>query len=83
MEREKLSFEEAFAQLEKVISALEEGSLPLEEAIALFERGTKLANQCSTKLDEAELKVKKLLPLLEGGYEARDVDRQPGGNFLL
>ena len=83
MKREELSFEEAFRQLEEVISALEEGNLPLEETIALFEKGTKLAKECSTRLDKAELKVRKLLPLLEGGYEARDVDREAGGNFLL
>ena len=83
MAREELSFEEAFAELEEVINALEEGGLPLEETIALFEKGIKLAQRCQTKLEEAELKVKKLLPLLEGGYEARDVDRQPGGDFLL
>lgn len=83
MEKEELSFEEAFRQLEEVISALEEGGLPLEETIALFERGIKLAQKCGTSLDEAELKVKKLLPLLEGRYETKDVDRQPGGDFLL
>ena len=42
-EIENLSFEAAFAELEEVVRRLEEGNLPLDEAMALFERGTALA----------------------------------------
>lgn len=59
---EELSYEEAFAELESIVNALEgEGSRnPLEEAMALFERGQALVKRCSALLDEAELKVRQL-----------------------
>lgn len=55
-----LSFEEAFAELERTVSRLEEGGLSLEESLRLFERGQELAAYCSRQLDEAELKVKEI-----------------------
>lgn len=59
---EELSYEEAFTELETIVNALEgEGSRnPLEEAMALFERGQALVKRCSDLLDEAELKVRQL-----------------------
>jgi len=63
-----LSFEEAFKELEGIVHRLEEGGLTLDESIALFERGMKLAEHCGQKLDEAELKVSQLVPSDEGGY---------------
>ncbi|MEN9980177.1 MAG: exodeoxyribonuclease VII small subunit, partial [candidate division WOR-3 bacterium] len=43
---EKIDFEQALAELEKIVKQLENGSLPLEQSLALFERGVKLARQC-------------------------------------
>lgn len=57
---EKLSFEEAFAELEKTVHRLEEGDLTLEEAIALYERGMRLAHRCDSALNAAELQVQQL-----------------------
>ena len=68
-EAEKLSFEEAFKELEDTVHRLEGGGLTLDESIALFERGMTLAEHCQQKLDEAELKVSQLVPSGEGGYE--------------
>ena len=59
---EELAFEAAFAQLEEIVGKLEAGDLPLDDALALFEQGQKLAAYCSAKLDEAELKVQRLSP---------------------
>ena len=59
---EKLTFEQAFAELEETVRKLEAGGLALEESLALFERGQALAAHCSTQLDEAELKVRQLTP---------------------
>ena len=58
----KLSFEEAFAELEQAVAKLEQGGLTLEESLALFERGQALAAHCNVQLDEAELKVRELTP---------------------
>ena len=57
---EDLSFEEAFDELETTVQQLESGNLPLEGAIALYERGMGLARRCSQALDAAELRVQQL-----------------------
>jgi exodeoxyribonuclease VII small subunit len=57
---EDLTFEAALAQLEEIVGKLEAGDLPLDEALALFEQGQKLAGVCGAKLDEAQLKVQQL-----------------------
>ena len=56
-----LSYEEAFAELEKIVAALESGEHPLEESMTLFERGQALTKRCSELLDKAELKVQALV----------------------
>ncbi len=57
---EKLSFEEALAQLEKIVSQLESGEAPLEKSIELYERGTALKAHCEARLKAAEAKVEKI-----------------------
>lgn len=53
----EMSFEEAMKALEAVVSRLERGDVPLEESIALYERGATLKARCEAKLKEAEEKV--------------------------
>ena len=60
VDMETLSFEQAFQLLEEIVSQLEQGDLPLDQSLALHERGQKLAEHCARKLDEAELKVKEI-----------------------
>lgn len=55
-----LSFETAYAELDGIIARLESGELPLEDAVALYERGRQLAAHCQTLLDSAELRVSQL-----------------------
>jgi exodeoxyribonuclease VII small subunit len=57
---DKLAYEEAFSELEKIVAALEAGEQPLEEALALFERGQKLTSHCAELLAKAELKIQEL-----------------------
>ncbi len=57
---ETLTYEEAYAELETVVAALESGEQPLETALALFERGQLLTKRCAELLDKAELKVRQL-----------------------
>jgi exodeoxyribonuclease VII small subunit len=58
---EELSYEEALAELEEIVSALENEQGPLEDAIKLFERGQALASRCGVLLEAAELKVKQVV----------------------
>ena len=57
---EELSFEEAFAQLEAAVAALQDGKLPLERALHYYEEGMKLAQYCNELLQKAELSVQQL-----------------------
>jgi len=57
----KERFEDALNKLEKIVSKLEEGDIPLEESLKLFEEGIRLSRFCNQKLDEAEKKVEILL----------------------
>jgi exodeoxyribonuclease VII small subunit len=59
---EELTYEEALAELEEIVSALEGDTAqnPLEEAIKLFERGQALAARCGVLLEAAELKVRQV-----------------------
>jgi exodeoxyribonuclease VII small subunit len=59
--RKKENFEEALQKLEAIVAKMEEGDLPLEEALKAFEEGVRLARVCTGKLDEAERKVEKLI----------------------
>lgn len=58
---EKMSFEEALAELESIVKKLEAGEAPLEESIAIYERGAALKAHCETKLKSAELKVEQIV----------------------
>jgi len=55
-----MSYEQALAELEEIVSGLETDSKTLEQAIALFERGQALAQHCSSLLEKAELRVRQL-----------------------
>ncbi len=52
-----LSYEQAMAKLEEIVAKLEDGSIGLDESLALFEEGTKLAAFCNESLSKAEQKI--------------------------
>ena len=54
-------FEECLQRLEKIVSELEKGEIPLEKSLALFEEGMQLSNACRAELEQAEGKVEILL----------------------
>lgn len=68
----QLAYEQAFEELEGIVERLETGDLPLEEALALFERGQALAGRCAELLENAELKLRQLVPDEEGGLVEED-----------
>ena len=55
--KKKLDFEGSMARLEEIVSLLEKGDAPLEQAMGLFEEGAKLTKECTAQLDKAEQKV--------------------------
>jgi len=57
---EELTYEEALAELEGIVEALESEQNPLEEALKLYERGQALTDRCGALLESAQLKVQKL-----------------------
>ena len=56
----ELTYEQAFSELENIVSALESDKHSLDEAMTLYERGQELAHYCANLLDHAELKVQQL-----------------------
>jgi exodeoxyribonuclease VII small subunit len=70
----KERFEDALSKLEKIVSKLEGGDMPLEESLKLFEEGIRLSRFCNQKLDEAEKRVEILLKDKEGNLKAQPFD---------
>ncbi len=68
-----LSFDAALEQLQGVVARLEGGNLPLEESIALYERGVALHDHCSRLLTDAELRVQRLVEQAGGALRAIDL----------
>ncbi|HVZ14790.1 MAG TPA: exodeoxyribonuclease VII small subunit [Bauldia sp.] len=66
---ETLTFEQALAELETIVSRLERGDVALAESIAIYERGEALKNRCAELLKEAEARVEKIR-LSPGGKPA-------------
>lgn len=64
-----LSFEQALAELEAIVQKLESGQAPLEESIAMYERGARLKAHCESRLEAARLRVEKIVPNPQGGAE--------------
>jgi exodeoxyribonuclease VII small subunit len=53
-------FETALAELEAIVTKLEQGDLPLEQSLSLFERGVQLSRFCHTRLEDAERRIEIL-----------------------
>ena len=60
MEKNKLSFEEAYKQLTELVKKMESGEMPLADSVAAYEQGIKLKAYCEQMLKEAELKIETL-----------------------
>ena len=57
---DKLTFEEAMAELDELVSRMEDGELSLDDSLKAFERGVMLTRKCQEALSQAELRVKTL-----------------------
>jgi exodeoxyribonuclease VII small subunit len=70
---EELAYDDAFAELQRVVTALETGGQSLEATIALYERAVALQRRCERLLAEAELRVQQLMAQPGGVLAAVDV----------
>lgn len=61
----KLSFEDGMRRLEEIINSLESGKVELENAVELYNEGIKLQEYCEEKLNNAKLKVEKIVKVAE------------------
>ncbi len=73
-EKKKATFEEALKKLEAAVGKLEEGNLPLSDALKLFEDGLNASNICRTRLDEARQRVEVLVKESGGEFKLTDLD---------
>lgn len=67
---EKLSFEEALSELEKIVRALESGAGDLKTSIDAYERGMALKGLCEAKLKEAQGRIEKITLAADGTAKA-------------
>jgi exodeoxyribonuclease VII small subunit len=65
-----LTFEQALAELETIVSELESGQAPLERSIGIYERGAALKALCEKRLEEARLRVEKIV--MQGGQASAE-----------
>ena len=73
---EEMSYEQAFAELERVVAELEDGQASLEQALALFERAQSLAKRCADLLDQAELRIRRLSEMQVVAADQEDEQEQ-------
>lgn len=72
------NFEKSLAELEEIVSNMEQGELSLEESLKAFEKGVKLSKDCQKALQTAEQKVNKLVEKEQGlVFEEFDPDQEP------
>ena len=71
---EKMSFEEALAELEEIVNKIDTGQESLADAVSSFERGVALKNQCEKMLKEAKLKIEKITITAENKIEFTEVE---------
>lgn len=85
MNTKKQTFETSLAALEKIVRQLEEGDLPLEESLRLFEDGVRLSRECQERLNQAERRIEILLRDEDGNAvlqtikseESSELSREP------
>ena len=65
-QKKSKTFEDSMTRLEAIVRAMEQGNVPLEESLKLFQEGTELVQTCTELLDHAELEVVKLMKGADG-----------------
>jgi exodeoxyribonuclease VII small subunit len=68
------SFESSLEELERIVRDLEQGELPLEKSLELFEQGVKLSRECQERLNQAERRIEVLMRDTQGRSTVRPFD---------
>ncbi len=68
------SFETSLAELEQIVGRLEDGDLPLEQSLELFEKGIKLSRECRSRLTNAERRIEILMKDANGDFRAEEME---------
>lgn len=74
MNQQNKTFEESMGRLEQIVRAMEQGNVPLEESLKLFQEGTELVRNCGKLLDDAQLQIQKVMTAADGTPVMEDVD---------
>jgi len=72
-----LSFEDALAELERIVKGLEGGQQKLEDSLNAYERGALLRRHCEAKLAEAETRVQAIVQRADGTFATRALEDKP------
>ena len=78
MSERSMTFEASVARLDEIVKQMEQGNVPLDQALALFQEGTALVKSCSRLLDEAELTVVQLMKGADGAPVEGEYVREDG-----
>ena len=70
------TFEDSLKRLEKIVETLEQGSVPLDDIMRLYEEGVELSKRCLDELSQAELRLKRLSKDINGNFELFEEHRE-------
>ncbi len=73
---ETLSFEDALKELTDIVGKMESGNIPLENSVAMYERGDALRKHCEKKLSDAQAKIEKISVNKDGSLSTAPLDEQ-------
>ena len=68
------TFEQSLDELEKIVKQLEDGDLPLEKSLELFENGVKLSRECRERLANAERRIEVLMKDSNGNFSVESIE---------
>jgi exodeoxyribonuclease VII small subunit len=74
------TFESSLEELERIVRELEQGELPLERSLELFEQGVKLSRECQDRLNQAERRIEILMRDSQGRSAARPFEPETGND---
>ena len=76
MSEKSQTFEASLQELEKIVRRLEDGDLPLEESLKLFEKGVRLSRECQERLNQAERRIEILLKDEDGNPTLQTIETE-------